>query len=203
MTEQDKNNAHGYIEWAKHRLDEVDALIVHLEKLLAGVEKDAKEAAQKAVEDIREARDSLKTKFDMLQVDMSLLRAEARQTYESMEKEWGDIELAFHRFLAAVSEQANLFQEVVAARAKTQRAVLQAVAEDTYKRVGAGIEDAQKEYEAARKKLEAEVRQVEAFLDKTSVAGESSWKAVKAGMTDLQAAFERIAKTLQETIKRK
>src|SRR5271157_2835278 len=54
---QTQSNIHFYVNWAKERLDEMEAVLTSLESKVGEVQADARDKANKALADLRKSRD--------------------------------------------------------------------------------------------------------------------------------------------------
>ena len=55
-----QSNIHFYVNWAKERLDEMDAALTSLEGEIGGVQADARHIANNALADLRKSRDGFR-----------------------------------------------------------------------------------------------------------------------------------------------
>jgi hypothetical protein len=55
-----QSSIHFYIDWAKERLDEMEAALTSLESKVGGVQADARDTANKILADLRKNRDGFR-----------------------------------------------------------------------------------------------------------------------------------------------
>ncbi|MGA2404145.1 MAG: hypothetical protein ABSG91_20970 [Syntrophobacteraceae bacterium] len=130
-----QSRAHDYLEWAKQKLDEIEATLVSLDNTASRLKNDARAEADRAVVRIRTTRDAFKAAVDALRADV---REVAGNTYASFEAEWD----------AAIR---GLTVETEKAKAKLGKA--SAVGDESWKAVKSGLEEAISVYDRTWKKI--------------------------------------------------
>jgi hypothetical protein len=186
-----QKTVHAYREWARQKLDEIDATLAALDGSFEALTKDARKEADRAIARIRIARDAFKAKVDAVRPDAAATKALADSTYASLDAEWAKVELAFQDFLAAAAGQANLVKKALTARNEAQRQSLQASLHAIGAAAAFAIEHAHSEAYAALRRLAAETANAEARLGQVSAAGDESWTAIKGGLKDAISVYER------------
>jgi hypothetical protein len=131
-----QSRAHDYSEWAKQKLDEIEAILVSLD-FVAGttLKNDAYTGADRAIVQIRATRDAFNANVEALRAD---LREVADNTYTSLVTEW---DAAIHR-LAVEAEKAE---------AKLWKA--SAAGDEAWKAIESGLEEAVSVYDRTWKKI--------------------------------------------------
>lgn len=133
-----QSRAHDYLEWAKQKLDEIEATLVSLDNVARMLKNDARAEADRAVVRIRATRDAFKANVDALRADVAAAGKVADSTYASFEAEWD----AAIRRLAVETEKAQ---------AKLGKA--SAVGDESWKAIKSGLEEAISVYDRTWKKI--------------------------------------------------
>lgn len=196
--------AHRGIAWAEQKLAELDALITKLDAETKTVEGNARLEADKALNRLRTSRDAFKASVekslteaeDKTQAGAASARQAAAAVQADLEKEWVEGETAFHAFLTAVSGDAALMRQALAARASAEREAFQSSLERIRKQSAAAIDAARESLDAALHRVSADADRVEAGLGKISSAGDESWKALREGLQETRAANDRTVRKI-------
>ena len=114
------SNAHFYINWAKERLDEMDAILASFEGRTAQMAADSKTAADNMVVDLRAKRDGF---LNEMKKQGEAGEAAWQQTKTRMESDWngfqGEVKKYVERFGEQLKQQRTAFED--AARAFAER----------------------------------------------------------------------------------
>jgi hypothetical protein len=130
--------AHDYLEWAKQKLDEIEAILVSLDFAARTLKKDARAEVDRAIVRIRATRDAFKANVEAVRADAAAVRGAADNTYASLVAEWD----AAIRRLAVEAEKAE---------AKLWKA--SAVGGESWKAIKSGLEEAVSVYDRTWKKI--------------------------------------------------
>ena len=130
-----QSRVHDYLEWAKQKLDEIEATLVSFDNAARTLKNDARAEADLAVVRIRATRDAFKASVDARRADVKEV---AGNTYASLGAEWD----AAIRRLAVETEKA---------KAKFGKA--SGVGDESWKAVKSGLEEAISIYDRTWKKI--------------------------------------------------
>ncbi len=133
-----QSRAHDYLEWAKQKLNEIEAILVSLDFAARTLEKDARAEVDRAIVRVRATRDAFKAYVETVRADVAAVRGAAYNTYASLEAEWD----AAIRRLAVEAEKAE---------AQLWRA--SAVGGESWKAIKSGLEEAVSVYDRTWKKI--------------------------------------------------
>jgi hypothetical protein len=196
-----QKSGHADLEWAKQKLDEIDATLEALGGSVETLKKDARTEADRAIAWIRTARDAFKAKVDAVWPDAAATKALADDTYASLEAKWAEVELAFQEdFLAAAAGQVNVVKKALKARAEARRQSWQSSLQAIRAASADAIEHAHSEAYAALRRLAAETAKAEARLGQVSAAGDESWTAIKGGLKEAISVYERTWEKISEAV---
>lgn len=184
---ENQSNIHPFTEWAKCRLDEMDAALAVLETKVHGVEANARAKADAAIADMKKRRDAFKADAkETLETNAK----EWRENRAKLEAEWAGFEDDVEAYWDSVGETAGGYEEVFKARVKAQKKAWN----DTV----AHVETAAKTFEAKQKtevdealeKAKHIAQTAGAKLDDFNNAGKTSWSALHAALTESRTAFD-------------
>ena len=197
---QTQSNIHFYVNWAKERLDEMEAVLTSLESKVGEVQAEARDKAKKALADLGKTRDSFR--------DTVNKRAQANETAwisakAKLEPEWNAFEAEVGKYVDTFSEQIEqqraTFRLQSAAQLKAWRAAADKLAGDTKQ----FTTERQAEFDAAVKHMRAEAAAAEVKLQKQmeqmGTQSRSAWMGV---LTETRTAFDRANQAVREAFKR-
>ena len=165
-------HAHFYLNWAKERIDEMDAVLATLEGKVSQLTADARAAADKAVTDLRAKRETF--------------FSEMKKQSEAGEAAW-----------AQAKQQQAAFEEIAAAQVKAWREA----AEKFQVSSAEFAADRRAKMEATAQDMKAGAAAAEAKLQELSKAGAASWNAWSTALTESRAAFDRANQAAWEQFK--
>jgi hypothetical protein len=194
-----QSNTHFYVNWAKERLDEMDAILTSLEGKAAVVQADARDRANKALADLVKTRDGFRDTFKK--------QAEANEAawisaMAKLEVEWNSFETELKKYLDSfgtqIEHQQAAFKLQAAAQLKAWREAADRLGSDA--KVFAA--DRRTEIDAALKRMNVDAGAAEERLQRLSQAGAQSWSSLMAALTETRAAFDRANQAAREAFKR-
>ena len=193
------SNAHFYINWAKERLDEMDAVLASFEGRTAQMAADSKAAADNMVVDLRARRDVF---LSEMKTQGEAGEAAWQQTKARMESEWnnfqGEVKKYVERFGEQMKQQRTAFEDVAAAQMKAWRESV-----EKFQTFSAELAANQRgQIDAAVQKMKTDATAAEENLKKLAKAGSESWAVLSAGLAESRAAFDRANQAAWEAFKR-
>ena len=100
MTTQ--SNTHFFVNWAKGRLDEMDATLTSLEGKVGGVKADARDKANKVLADLRKKRDDFR---DSVKKQSEANEAAWISAKTKLESEWNVFEAEVKKYVESFGNQ--------------------------------------------------------------------------------------------------
>jgi hypothetical protein len=190
---------HFYLNWAKERIDEMDATLASLEGTISEVQADARGKANLVLADLTKMRDGFR---DTVKKQAAANEAAWIKAKAQLESEWSVFETEVKKYVDTfgkqVEQQRATFKLQAAAQVKAWR-------EAADKLRSAGKEFAAErrgEIEATVKRMEADAAAAEEKLQKLNQAGIQSWSALMAALTETRAVFDRANQAAQEAFER-
>jgi hypothetical protein len=193
------SSIHFYLNWAKERIDEMDATLASLECKVGEVHADARVKANQVLADLRKKRDDFRSTVKK-QADAN--EAAWIKTKAQLETEWSAFETEVKKYVDDFGKKMEQQQATFKLQAAAQ---LKAWHEAADKLRTAGKEFAAErrgEIEATVKRMEADAAVAEEKLQKLNQAGTQSWSALMGALAETRAAFDRANQAAQEAFKR-
>ncbi|MGE4404951.1 hypothetical protein [Pseudomonas sp.] len=181
-------HAHHAIAWAKHRLDETDAILSQVEKSAADIKEDTRKQADAARARLAASRAKLQQYYDDLLAQADTAKQEADEIQDKLEAEWIEVESALQQFVATTGDQVKTVRGIVVVRTRAQRQAWQNALKDLRDQAADAVEKARSELDAAFDRLSTEAEKFQAHIGEVKDAGDESWRAVKQGFADAKAA---------------
>jgi len=186
MAEQ--SSVHGHLNWAKERIDEMDAALASFEVKASQVKADSQAKADQLIADLKKRRD-----------DFQALVAKQAEAGEAVwARARADLEAQWHEF----EKQVKTYFETVGKHVEQQQATFKGIADAQMKawREAAGkLHDAaakvagerRSDIDAAVKQMKSDASEAEARLQKLKQAGSESWSVLGAALAESRKAFDR------------
>ena len=190
---------HFYLNWAKERIDEMDATLASLEGKINEVQADARGKANLILADLIKKRDGFR---DTVKKQAAANEAGWIKAKAQLEFEWSAFETEVKKYIDSFGKQIEQQQATFKLQAAAQ---VKAWREAADKLHSAGKEFAAErrgEIEATLKRMEADAGAAEEKLQKLNQAGIQSGSALMAALTETRAAFDRANQAAQEAFKR-
>src|SRR5208337_3254576 len=99
---QTQNNIHFYVNWAKERLDEMEAVLTSLESKAGDVHVDARDKANKALADLSKSRDIFR---DTVKKQAEANEAAWTSAKARLEPEWNSFEAEVKKYVESFGKQ--------------------------------------------------------------------------------------------------
>ena len=194
-----QSSMHFYLNWAKERIDEMDAALASFEAKAGQVQVDSKAKADQLVADLKKRRDEFEAAFKK--------QAEAGEAAwtgakAKLESQWNDFEAQVKSYINTVGKQIEqqqvTFRDVAAAQMEAWRE-----ASDKFHDAATKLAaERRADLDAAVKQMKADASEVEARLEKLKQAGNESWTALSAALAESRKAFDRANQTAWDALKR-
>jgi hypothetical protein len=195
----EQSSMHFYLNWAKERIDEMDATLASLEARTSQVQADAKTKGSQLIADLQKQRDEFQASVKK-QVEAG--EAAWQRTKTQLESQWNDFEAQVKTYFETVGKQIEqqqaTFRDVAAAQAKAWREAVDNLQDAAEKVSAAGRSD----IDAAVMQMQRDASEAEARLQKLKQAGSESWTALGAALAESRKAFDRANQVACDAFKR-
>jgi hypothetical protein len=186
MTTQ--SNIHFFVNWAKGRLDEMDATLTSLEGKVGGVQADARDKANKVLADLRKKRDDFR---DTVKKQSEANEAAWISAKTKLESEWNVFEVEVKKYVESFGNQIEQQQAIFKLQSAAQLKAWREAANKLNSSAKEFAAERRGEIDAAVKRMNTDATAAEEKLQKLNQAGSQSWSALMAALTETRAAFDR------------
>jgi hypothetical protein len=197
MTTQ--SNIHFFVNWAKGRLDEMDATLTSLEGKVGGVQADARDKANKVLADLRKKRDDFR---DTVKKQSEANEAAWISAKTKLESEWNVFEAAVKKYVESFGNQIEQQQAIFKVQSAAQLKAWREAANKLNSSAKEFAAERRGEIDAAVKRMNTDATAAEEKLQKLNQAGAQSWSALMAALTETRAAFDRANQAARDAFKR-
>jgi hypothetical protein len=197
MTTQ--SNIHFFVNWAKGRLDEMDATLTSLEGKVGGVQADARDKANKVLADLRKKRDDFR---GTVKKQSGANEAAWISAKTKLESEWNVFEVEVKKYVESFGNQIEQQQAIFKLQSAAQLNAWREAANKLNSSAKEFAAERRGEIDAAVKRMNTDATAAEEKLQKLNQAGSQSWSALMAALTETRAAFDRANQAAVDAFKR-
>lgn len=192
-------STHFFLNWAKERIDEMDAALTSLEGKIPEVKADLRSKADKALADLRKKRDEFR---DVVKKQAEANEAAWTGAKTQLEAEWARFETEVQKYVESFGGQIKQQQATFKLQADAQLKAWREAA-DKFQAAAAGLAaERRSEIEATITRMKADAAVADEKLNKLQQAGTESWSVLMAGLTETRAAFDRANQSAREAFKK-
>jgi hypothetical protein len=195
----DQSTIHPYLNWAKERLDEIDATLASFEHRATKLQTDARAKAEKAMAEMRAARDDFRKSIKEQGHESEAAIAASKK---ALEIQWTAFEAAVPAFLEATGKQVKEVEAAFRARADVQRKAWHDAIDMLHRSAKSFADNRRDEIETAVNHMKVEADAAKTKLDKLDKAGGESWAAMKSALAETRTALDKANQAVHESIKR-
>ena len=195
----DHSKMHVYFDWAKDRLDEIDATLASFEASVAHRSADIRHKANGALSQIRTSRDAFR---QTLKNEKDSTEAAWTKATTALETDWKTFESGVEAYLAAVGQEVEHREAAFKVRADAQQKAWHDAMAVFETSVAKMANEGKAEFQAALQKMKAEAKVATANLERLRGASDKSWSALKTALTETRTAFDRADHAVHEAFKR-
>jgi hypothetical protein len=187
-----------FSEWAKQRVNEIEATLKAMQMRLGTLGAEAKTQAEKVIAEMSAQRDVFQKAIKEQSAEGEAALAKARS---ALEANWASFETTVQKYFTDARQTAEQQQALFAARADAQRKAWQQSIDAFYLQANSFAAAQRKDLDAALDRAKAEAETAKSRLDATAKAGAQSWDAMKTALEESRAAFEKAGKKAQDAFK--
>ena len=189
MSEQ--SSMHFHLNWAKERIDEMDAALASFEVKATEAKAESKIKADQFVAELKKRRDEFQAS---LKTQAEAGEAAWARAKPDLEKHWTGFEAQMKTYFESagkqIEQQQVTFKDIAAAQAKAWRE-----AADQFREAAGKVADARTtDLDAALKRLKSDASEAEARLQKLKQAGNESWSVLSAALADTRKSFDQASR---------
>lgn len=194
-----QSNIHFYVNWAKERLDEMDATLASLESKAADVQADARDRADQVLAAMRKKREEFSgiVKQQAEANEAAWIKAQAR-----LESEWNSFETEARKYVESFVKQVEQQQATFKLQAAAQLNAWREAADKLGAAANEFAAERRGEIDAALARMKEDAVAAEAKLTKLNEAGAQSWSVLTDALKETRSTFDRANQALREQFKR-
>lgn len=192
-----QSSMHFYFDWAKERIDEMDAVLASLEAKAGEVQAESRSKADLLIADLHKKRDEFQEAAKK-QADAG--EAAWLRTKSQLEGTWNGFEIEVKKYVETFGKQVQqtTFQNAAAAQLKAWRDA----AEKIYNAAAGLAVDRRSDIDATLTRMKADASKAEANLQELKRAGTKSRVALNGALAESRAAFDRANQSAWDALKR-
>jgi hypothetical protein len=195
----EQSSMHFQLNWAKERIDEMDATLASLEAKANQLQADSQSKAKRLIADMQKQRDAFQA---AVKKHAEAGEAAWERTKKQLEPHWNEFEAHVKTYIETVGKQIEqqqaTFRDVAAAQMKAWRE-----AADSLNNAAAKASAARRaDIEVAVKQMKASASEVEARMKKLEQAGKESWQALSGALAESRKAFDHAHQAAWDAFKR-
>lgn len=194
-----QDSIHFFANWAKERLDEMDATLTSLEGKAAEVQADARDKASKVLAELRKNRDDFR---DAIKKQAGANEAVWSGAKTKLETEWSAFETEVKKYVESYGKQFELQQATFKLQAAAQLKAWRDAADKLASAASEFASERRDEIETSVKRMKADAVAAEEKLLKLNQAGNQSWSALTAALAETRTVFDRANQAAREAFKR-
>ena len=192
-----QSSMHFYFNWAKERIDEMDAVLASLEAKAGEVQAESRSKADLLIADLHKKRDEFQ---EVAKKQADAGEAAWLRTKSQLEGTWNDFEIEVKKYVETFGKQIQqtTFQNAAAAQLKAWRDA----AEKIHSAAAGLAVDRRSDIDATLTRMKADASKAEANLQELKRAGTESWVALNGALAESRAAFDRANQSAWDALKR-
>ena len=192
-----QSSMHFYFNWAKERIDEMDAVLASLEAKAGEVQAESRSKADLLIADLHKKRDEFQ---EVAKKQADAGEAAWLRTKSQLEGTWNGFEIEVKKYVETFGKQVQqtTFQNAAAAQLKAWRDAAEKI---HYAAAGLAV-DRRSDIDATLTRMKADASKAEANLQEFKRAGTESWAALNGALAESRAAFDRANQSAWDALKR-
>jgi hypothetical protein len=195
-----QTSIHFYVNWAKERLDEMEAALTSLEGKVGEVQADVRDKAKKVLADLRKQRDDFR---DTVKKQSQANEAAWISAKAKLEPEWNSFEAEVKKYVESFGKEVAQQQATFKLQAAAQLKAWREAADKLGGEAKGFATERRVEIDAAVKHMKADAAAAEEKIQKNlNQAGTQSWSALMATLTETRTVFDRANQAAREAFKR-
>ncbi|MCP3369773.1 hypothetical protein [Bradyrhizobium cajani] len=193
-----QSSMHFYLNWAKERIDEMDAALASFEVKAGQAKAESKVKTDQFLSDLKTRRDEFQAR---LKTQAEAGEAAWAGAKADLEKQWNGFEAQVKTYFEDAGKQFEqqqaTFKDLAAAQAKAWRESAEKLREAAGKVTAARTVDV----DAALKQMRTDASEAEARLQKLKQAGSESWSVLSAALAESRQAFDKANQAAWDALK--
>jgi ElaB/YqjD/DUF883 family membrane-anchored ribosome-binding protein len=195
----ENNGFHYYLNWAKERIDEMDAILTSLEARALSLQADLRARADQALAELRKERDHFR---DAVKQHTEAGEAAWISLKAKLEPEWNAFEAEVRKYVDSFAKQAEQQRAAFKSQADAQLKAWREAAGQIGNAAKGFAAEHRSDFDALTNRMNSEAAAAEDRLRKLNEAGTQSWSALMSALTETRTAFDRANRAASEVFKK-
>ncbi len=189
----EQSGVHFYVEWAKERLDEMDAILASLDRQAGKIQAD------QLIADLRSRRDQFQkaVKTQLEAGESAWVRGRAQ-----LESQWDGFAAEVNKHLETFGKQVAVQQATFRDLAAAQQKAWNDAGEKLRAAAAGFAADRRVEIEGVLQQMKTQASEAEAKIQKVTQASTQSWTGLNTALAESRAAFDRAVQAACDAFKR-
>lgn len=192
------SSGHLYLNWAKERIDEMDAALASLEVKANQSKAESKVKADELIMELKKRRDEFQA---LLKTQAAAGEAAWAHAKTGLDQRWNDFETQVRTHFESagkqIEQQQKTFNDIAAAQTKAWHEAAAKFREAAGKVTTARRVD----LDAALQRMKSDASEAEARLQKLKQAGSESWSVLSAALAESRKAFDHANQVAWDALK--
>ncbi|KYH01491.1 hypothetical protein [Bradyrhizobium sp. DOA1] len=194
----EQSGVHFYLNWAKERIEEMDAALGSFEIRAGKAKAEAEIKADRIVADLRKCRDKFQAE---LKAQAQAGEATWAHTKMDLERQWNTFETQMNAYFESagkqIDQQQATFKDIAGAQARAWHE-----AADKFREAAGRVAASHAgEFEAGLEQMKADASTANARLATLKQAGGESWAALSAALAESRKAFDQANQAVWHALK--
>ena len=194
-----QSSMHFYLNWAKERLDEMDATLAVLEARTAKGRAETHVKADQLMAELRKKRDEFRS---TLKKQAEAGEAVWERIKVQLETEWKTFETELKKYLEAVGQEIDQQQALFKAQLAAQMKAWREAADKVQAAAAECAAEQRKQIDASVARMRTDAATAEQKLQKLAGAGNQSWAALNAALAETRDVFDHANQSVREAFKK-
>lgn len=194
-----QSGMHFYLNWAKERIDEMDAVLASLEGKAKEVQAESAAKANRLFADMRHRRDEFQ---ETVKKQAEAGEAAFASTKAQLDSIWNGFEAEVKNYIDTFGKQIEQQQRLLQDVAQAQLRAWHGTAEKIQSAATEFKTDRRTDIDAALNLMKAGASEAETSFQALKRAGTESWTAWSAALAESRKAFDRANQSVWDAFKR-
>ena len=190
---------HYYLNWAKERIDEMDAILTSLEGKVPLLQADLRSRADQVLAELRKTRDHFR---DAVKQQTEASEATWIELKAKLEPEWKAFEAEVRKYVDSFAKQAEQQRAAFKSQADAQLKAWREAASQMGNVAKGFAAERRSDLDTLISRMNSEAAAAEGKLRKLNEAGNQSWSALTSALTETRTAFDRANQAARDAFRK-
>jgi uncharacterized phage infection (PIP) family protein YhgE len=186
---------HFYLNWAKERIDELDAMLTSMESKARSADSASRAKVAQVISDMQGKRNEFS---EFVNKQSSAGAAALAQARGQLDAQWRSCESEWTKLIEPLGQEADQQKATFQGLAEAQLAGWRNLLDGMQSAMSAATSERRSEAEAVLNKIKEDAASSDAQLKKMTAAGVESWRAFNTALAESRAAFDRANEAAQK-----